>query len=196
VAERPDNEALLTLLSRALDDDRDAWREIVETHSGVMLAVAGRTFAAYGFRPVAQDAEDVVAAAWSSVLANDRRIVRQCLRNGQWLPMLYALVRNRAVDVMRAHKIATVPLDGVDVPEPAPGEPTEAFSSDLPALREAMDGLSPREQLLVRLFFLQGRRYREIADLTGIAQNSIGPTLGRALKKMRGALVRKRKEPR
>lgn len=176
------------LLRRVLDDDTDAWRELVQTHSGLMLAIARRTFGTYGFTPAEVDAEDVVAAAWSSVLANDRRIIRQCVGKAEWLPMLCVLVRNRAVDAMRARRIPTVPLDGVDVPEPRPDEPAEVYADRLPALRKAMEALSPREQTLVRLFFIQRRKYREIADLTGIAQNSIGPTLGRALAKLRGVL--------
>jgi RNA polymerase sigma factor (sigma-70 family) len=52
-----------------------------------------------------------------------------------------------------------------------------------------MRSLNARERTLVELFFLQGKKYREIAALTGVAQNSIGPTLGRALSKLRTALT-------
>jgi len=39
------------------------WLEVVQQHSGIMLAIAHRTFAAYGFHASAQDVEDAVAEA-------------------------------------------------------------------------------------------------------------------------------------
>ena len=56
---------------------------------------------------------------------------------------------------------------------------------DAGEIENALKTLTPREQNAVRLFFLHDRKYREIAALTGMPQNSIGPTLARALVKLR-----------
>lgn len=175
-------------LQQLMRDEPAAWTTLVRDYSGVLIRVAERTFASYGYKPVSQDAEDVVAVVWSNVLANDRRIIRQCLAKGHWLAMLYTLVRNRAVDVMRAHRLQTVPLDETHQPEQETDPEPEPPAPPPEQLREALQKLNERERTLVNLFFLQGKKYSEIAGLTGIAQNSIGPTLGRALAKMRFAM--------
>ena len=177
------------LLTRLLADDPAAWTTLVREYSGLLIGVANRIFAAYGYKPVTQDAEDVVAVVWSNVLAHDRRIIRRCRQQGHWLATLHALVRNRAVDVMRAHRLATVPFDETRIPEAEPDAAPDQPEIPSARLREAMSTLNARERTLVNLFFLQGKKYREIADLTGVSQNSIGPTLGRALAKLRTALT-------
>jgi RNA polymerase sigma factor (sigma-70 family) len=50
---------------------------------------------------------------------------------------------------------------------------------------EALRELSSKERIIVQLFYLKGKKYREIARLTGMNMNSIGPTLLRAVEKMR-----------
>jgi RNA polymerase sigma factor (sigma-70 family) len=177
------------ILTRLLHGDPAAWTTLIRDYSGLLIAVANRTFASYGYKPVTQDAEDVVAVVWSNVLANDHQIIRRCLKQGHWLATLYTLVRNRAIDVMRAHRLATVPLDETLIPEPEPASEPEPPAIPPAHLRQAMRSLNARERTLVELFFLQGKKYREIAALTGVAQNSIGPTLGRALSKLRTALT-------
>jgi RNA polymerase sigma factor (sigma-70 family) len=45
--------------------------------------------------------------------------------------------------------------------------------------------LPPRERLLIELFYLQDLSYHDIHQVSGIPENSIGPTLQRALKHLR-----------
>lgn len=185
------DDATSELLQQLLDDNPKAWTQLVAEYSSLLVRVANRTFAAYGFKPVTHDAEDVVSVVWSNVLANDRRIVRRCLENGRWLPTLYTLARNRAVDVMRATKMTTLPLDESQLPEPEIDKTSDEPDVSLEQLQTAMLTLNQREQTFINLFFLQSKKYHEIAALTGVAQNSIGPTLWRALTKLRGKLVPK-----
>jgi len=174
------------LLRSLLAGDASAWAELVGSHSGLLVAVARRTFATYGFSPVAQDADDVVAEVWANVLAADRRVLRRCLEHGHLLATLHTLVRNRAVDVMRGHRFKSLDLDASRLPEPVPDEDDDPIPPE--RLREALGALNDRERSIVELFHLQGRKYAEIARLTGIPMNSIGPTMGRALAKLRAAL--------
>lgn len=175
----------VALLKRLLRDDAAAWQELVRLYSGFLLAIARRSFAAYGVRPSGQDLEDAVADVWKNLLENDRRIVRNCLERGNLVQTLQVLARNRSVDIMRRRTQRTVSLTDHEEQHADRTAPSmlDSFSSD--ALREAMNALTPRERTLINLFFLQGKKYREIANLTGIPQNSIGPTLARALARLR-----------
>lgn len=172
------------VLKRLLAGDQAAWHTLVREHSGLLLAIARRTFAAHGFAASHHDAEDAVADVWRNLLDQDCRLVRLALENRSLVPMLVTLARNRAVDIMRRKRLPTVSLSDADAEPPAPPpEPAPPERLELPP--GALDALSPKERTCIRLFFLQGRRYREIESLTGIPVNSIGPTLGRALAKLR-----------
>lgn len=178
------------LLKRLLRRDQLAWNELVERYSGLLLAIVRGTFARYGFTPAAADVEDMVADVWQNLLANDLKIVRQCFQHGYFLQTLHVLARNRTIDMLRSRKLETVPLDGNEpaVEPPPPAIPAAGVDVSEAQLHQALVTLTPKERTLIALFFLQGKKYREIATLTGISMNSIGPTLGRALIKLRQVL--------
>lgn len=177
------------LLRRLLDHDAAAWRELVEGYTGFLLAMSRRTFASYGVRTDGQDFEDAVADVWKNLLENDLRLVRQCIERGNFVQTLQVLVRNRSIDLMRKRQNATIALnEGHAVTQPAAAS-TEA-DLEPGELARAMGELTARERTLVNLFFLQRKKYREISALTGIPQNSIGPTLARAVARLRQSLKR------
>lgn len=180
---------IAALVERLLRDERDAWREVVDEYAGFLFAVARRTFASYGYTAGVHDVEDCVAEVWHNVLAHDRRLLHQCRERGNLLQTLHVLARNRAIDCMRARKLSVRPLnewDGSDGPETG----THNQPAELPPvkLERVLGALALREKIIVSLFFLQRKKYREIAALTGIPQNTIGPTISRALAKMRKAI--------
>lgn len=174
------------LLRRLLADDPSAWRELVEKYSALLLAISRRTFGGYGFAVSDHDCEDVVAEVWGNLLRNNRQVIRQCLERKQVLPTLHVLTRNRTIDVMRRRKLVTQPLSEEFAEVPV--VETEAEELPVAQLRIALTQLSAKERTLVELFYLQKKKYREIELLTGISQNSVGPTLARALEKLRAKL--------
>ena len=183
--EHPDERLLL---QRLLADDPGAWSELVRTYTGLLLETSRRVFARYGFPASHHDCEDAVAAVWHNLLAHDRRQVRLCLERRNLLPTLYTLTRNRTVDSIRRQRLPVGPLPDDDVlAGDAPGDPP-LDDATLEAGLKALETLSPKERTVVQLFFLHGRRYRDIEALTGVPLNSIGPTLNRALEKLRRVL--------
>lgn len=184
VAAERDEEA--RLLDRLLADDPAAWRTLVASYTGLLLGVCRKTFAAYGFKAAGQDQEDVVAAVWKNTLENNRRVLRQCRARGNLPQTLCLLSRRRTIDWIRAHRNRFLPLMENDLPPETAEAPYRP--ADLPALPAAFRALNSKERTLLQLFFFQKKKYREIAVLTGIPQNSIGPTLGRALAKLRDLL--------
>ncbi len=187
-AETPDRAA--SLLPRLLAGDNRAWEELVSAHYGLLVGIARRTFATHGFAAAHQDAEDAVAAVWRNLLDQDGRLLRQAQSTGSLLPLLVTLTRHRAVDFMRRRKLFTVPLDDIHPHlEAAAADTTASTAETLEFPASALDVLNPKERNCIRLFFLQGRRYAEIEKLTGIPLNSIGPTLGRALAKLRAKIA-------
>lgn len=177
------------LVQRLLDDDSAAWRELVETYSPLLHQAARRTFRRYHFEADASDIEDAVADTWNSLVEKNFQALRRCLEQNNLLQSMIVITRNRCVDAMRRHKLNTVPLADEHFLLRADGT-AENASLDQEELHRAMAALSPRERTLVRLRFLHGRKYKEISQLTGITRNSIGPTLARAMVKLRDCLSR------
>lgn len=172
--------ALERLLERILNDDRDAWDRLVRDYTGFLTAIARKIFATYGAANVTHDIEDAVCEVWKNLIENDRRVIRLCLERHNFLQTLQVLTRNRCVDILRRRQN---PLAIDDVHPAQPETPKAEFSAE--EINRLLEELPQRERILITLFFLQGKKYREIADLTGIPQNSIGPTLARALARLR-----------
>jgi len=74
--------------------------------------------------------------------------------------------------------------------------PADTTAADMELLQNRdeverlLDELESSEAQLVRLYHLEGKSYGEISSLTGLSENSIGPTLSRARDKMRKAAVK------
>ncbi len=179
------------LLRRLASGDHDAWSDLVKTYTGLLFSLARNTFLRHGRHASHQDAEDAVAAAWKNILDNDMRLLNSCIERGEILPLLHTLVRNRSVDMMR--KMGSDPYSRTasgDMPEVA-DESGQDAAEESPSPKDvelAIESLSKKEQTCIRLFFLQERSYREIAEITGIPLNSIGPTIHRAVLKLRAIL--------
>ena len=67
--------------------------------------------------------------------------------------------------------------------DPAPA-PEERMSNHEEVLR-LLNTLDLQAAQIVRMYHMEGKTYREISDLVGVPENSIGPTLSRARIKMR-----------
>jgi RNA polymerase sigma-70 factor (ECF subfamily) len=178
------------LLEGVLDESVEAWEVLVRRYSGLLLSLARRTFAAYGYEASEADVEDAVAEVWANLLEKDRRVARQCRQRANLPQTLHVLARHRSVDLMR-RRGRQEPVDFQADPRrcllPVVEAPPE--EDDRPRrVRQAIEQLSERQRRLVRLFFLQGRSYREIEALTAIPGNSIGPTLSRAVARLKRLL--------
>lgn len=175
--------ALDPLLERILNDDRDAWDRLVRDYSGFLTAIARKIFASYGSANATHDIEDAVCDVWKNLIENDRRVIRLCLERGNFLQTLQVLTRNRSVDILRRRQNN---LAIHDIQPAQPQHEPPAFSAE--EIARLVEELPQRERTLITLFFLQGKKYRQIADLTGIPQNSIGPTIARALARLRKSI--------
>jgi DNA-directed RNA polymerase specialized sigma24 family protein len=152
-------------------------------------------------------ARDVVQDTFLRLCRQDQHTL-----DGNLAPWLYAVCRNRAVDILRKDH-GEQPLDGVDVedvlagppaleeapapPEsgppgspalgpPASGPPALAGSS--PSLTTALSRLSRNQQEVIRLKFQHGLKYREIAEVTGLSVTNVGFLIHTGIKKLRAAL--------
>jgi RNA polymerase sigma factor (sigma-70 family) len=176
VDDRSDS-VLLSLVVGGGHDRPNAWRTLVERHSGRMYAVA-RSFALD-----AATAEDLVQTAWLRLLER----TDQLRDNASVGPWLCTVVRNEARKLVTRRR--TVPVADAFDYRPDPGQPPDAGLLErerLVALRLAFSRISDDCRQLLRLVTAEPRlSYDEVAAATGRPRGSLGPTRQRCLDQLR-----------
>jgi RNA polymerase sigma-70 factor (ECF subfamily) len=184
----PDSNALKDLLSRTAEGDHAAFAGVYDrTHAhlfGVALRMLGRE----------QAAEDVLQEAFVSVWKNAASY-RSSVGGQDIQPMtwLIAIVRNKALDALRARKRlkeSDLPQDAIqDGKDEAPsaldllGRAAEALQ--IQGCIQAMDG-THRQSLA--LAYYQGLSHSEVAAQMGAPLGSVKAWIRRGLDKLKACL--------
>ncbi len=131
-------------------------------------------------------ARDVVQDTFVRLLSTER--APQDNHVAQWL---FAVCRNRALDVIRKEKRMSTMSDSFadaqssgEAAPPAAAEKRETYDRAVDALADLPDV----QQEVVRLKFQNGFTYRQIAEITGRSASNVGFLLHTALKTIRGKL--------
>ncbi len=100
-----------------------------------------------------------------------------------------AIVRNRAIDRLRAHRLAgiRVPLeDGLEIADDRPDPLAHATrESDAERLRRCLGALDLRAQRFITRTFFEGLRYEELAQEETVPLGTVKTVIRRGLMKLR-----------
>ncbi|WFG43615.1 RNA polymerase sigma factor [Pseudonocardia alni] len=175
------------LLTRARTGDAEAWAELVDRYTPLLLSRAARC----GLQRA--DADDAAQATWLALLTH-AGTVRDGARLGGWL----ATTMTRECLRVARRGADPDPDLGTALADPAPG-PDEVVADavdtgrDTAALRVALAGLpEPRRRLLGELFAEPRRPYADIGRRCAVPVGSIGPVRARLLHRLRGELTAQR----
>ena len=161
----------------------DALGELYDRYASTALATALRVV---GSR---EEAEDVVHEAFVAVW---RKIDRFDAERGALRAWLMTVVRNRAIDRVRARR-PRMDLDDADersLLRTGPNPTWEAALARASAaeIQAALGALPDEQRQAVELAYFEGYTYREVADLTGVPPGTANGRLRLALAKLREAL--------
>jgi RNA polymerase sigma-70 factor (ECF subfamily) len=147
-------------------------------------AEARRQLLRYRGKAAAADVEDATQEVFAQLVRNDARTLRQFRQDSSLSTWLAYVVRSVCRQLSGRERGTQAVYEEISIPPPT--------EEDLPieGLKEALAGLPLRDQRLLRLFFHEGKKYREIALELGISINSVGPLLARALGAARRRLAR------
>lgn len=179
------------LIEALRQGSNDAWTELVNRYLKLVCHVVRRTLSTYGRRNE-QDVEDVAHEFFTHLCRDQYRALATIGAPWDLKAWLAIGARRRAIDHVRKRQPASVSLetrqneDGMALSEAVAAKPAaEADPAEQQAaVAEALGSLSPKERLIVQLFYLKGLKYKEISKITGVNMNSISPTLMRAVEKM------------
>ena len=177
-----------SVVARARDGDRDAFRVLVETHSRYVFSLAHR------MTGNAQDAEDVVQEAW---LKAHKQLSRFEAR-ADFRTWMHRITVNCSIDLIRARRHredAHDPLDLEQGPlsdigseaQPTP-ERVAASTQISDRVNQALALLTALERAAFTLRHVEGMSIEEVGAKLGLKTSATKHSIFRAVKKMRAAL--------
>jgi RNA polymerase sigma factor (sigma-70 family) len=180
---RRSHEWLAAHLRQAATGDERAWSELITEFEGMLWAIAR------GHRLSHADRADVVQTTWLRLAENLGRL-REPRRLGAWLA---TTARRECLRSLRA--------SARELPDAEPPEIVDANTPPIDralieaergaALRSALRRLPDRDQTLLQMLVAESPpSYQQIGLELEMPIGSIGPTRGRALKRLRRELER------
>jgi len=168
------------LVDRVRRSDSNALGDLYDRHASSALATAMRVVADL------QVAEDVVHDAFITVW---QKAGTFDARRGTLRSWLLTIVRNRAIDRLRARRpsIDIETADTASLSHSSANPTWEAVLARTSAaeLRSVLDGLPDAQRRAIELAYFEGYTYREIALITGVPRGTANGRLRLALAKLR-----------
>jgi len=179
------------LLARCLRRSLGAWEEFLARYRDGLRRAARITLIRVTGSASDDEVEAVVGAVLLALVKDDFAPLRAFAGRSSLEGYLNAITTRVALNHLRTERrkgwLRFRPLDAAaEAPAPDPAEAADPQA--LARLRQAMDQLPPRDQLILKLFHLDGAGYKEIASLMGLSVNAVSPALIRARQRIRALL--------
>jgi len=169
------------IIRRALRGDDEAFESVIRSTGRKIFALA------YGILQDAAEAEDVAQETFLKAHRN-----RWLLRDPEKFPSwLFAVARNRSLDLLRRRRLRPLPLeDEGHLEEGSTRRPDESQEQDgrLEEIRLCLAGLPERYRTALTLRYLENLDASSIEQAMGITNGALRGILGRALAAMRKSL--------
>lgn len=174
-----------SLLQRCLARKPRAWEDFVDRFMGLVVHVVNHSIQSRSLRLSPEDREDLVAQVFLTIVKDDLSVLRHFRGESSLATYLTVIARRVVVaDLLRQRHNGS--QHGHDQHEMAmAGAEAEQRVSNRDEVERMMADLDSAEANIVRMYHLEGKSYQEISSAVGMPENSVGPTLSRARRKMR-----------
>lgn len=168
-----------TLVAKAKQGDEQAFGRIYELYFKKIY-----TFIFYriSHKQVAEDlAEDVFTKAWSNI---------KSVKDESFTGWLYSIAKNRVIDHYRKERVTVdiFALENLIVSEQDIGEATNHVMNRK-LLIELIKKLTPEQQIIIQLKFIEDLSNKEISELISKSEESIRVLQHRAIQKLQKLLA-------
>lgn len=185
------------LLRRCLADEPESWKDFVDRFSGLFVHVIRHTAHSRSVPLTPEDEDDLLAEIFLKILENNAEVLRKFRQKSSLAWYLTVICRRISVQEItrrrKAEALGHVAAHRSHVPQmsaaTSPTPPAQERVDNEEEIQHMMEDLPPTDAAVVRLHYLEGRSYREIATILGIPENSIGPTISRAKERLRAKKV-------
>ncbi len=181
------------LIDRCLRKEPGAWKDFVDRYMGLIYHVIEHVAYARSRLLTAEDVEDIAAEIFLKIVDSDYAVLRK-FKGISSLPTYLTVIARRIcvkqlVRRQREEVLGHTKAHRASVDDGASDEVEAILTAD--EVERMLDDLSDREAEVVRLYHLKFMNYRQIAKQLGLTENSIGPILAKARKKLRDAAEQK-----
>lgn len=175
------------ILDRCLQREPGAWEDFVDRFLGVFVHVISNTAYARSVKISQADIEDLCSEIFVTLLKNEFAVLRHFKGQSSLASYLVVVARRIVVKslVKRKQMEAIGHVDARNSALAATAGDAVQQIVDSDEVRRLLSHLPASEANIVRLYHLENKSYREISNILGIPENSIGPTLHRAKAKMK-----------
>jgi RNA polymerase sigma-70 factor, ECF subfamily len=181
-----------SLLQRCLARKPRAWEDFVDRFMGLVVHVVNHSAQSRSLRVTSEDREDMVAHVFLAIVKDDLAVLRN-FRGGSSLATYLTVIARRVVihELLKQKSPARLDTNGshsnVALADGDSDREPEQRVSDREEVERLLEELDGAEAKIVRMYHLEGKSYQEISTAVGMPENSVGPTLSRARRKMRRA---------
>jgi RNA polymerase sigma-70 factor, ECF subfamily len=183
------------LLARCVRGVPSAWEEFLARYRDVLERAARATLLRVIGSVREDDLEAIVETTLLGIVKDDFATLRSFAGRSSLSGYLQAVTTKVALNHVRGERrkgwLRFRPLDAA-ADAPAADPPAAEDPQRMAALQRALEELPARDQLILKLFHLDGAGYKEIASLLGLSPNAVSPALIRARQKLRALLERDR----
>jgi RNA polymerase sigma-70 factor, ECF subfamily len=177
------------LLQRCLARKPRAWEDFVDRYMGLVVHVVNHSAQSRSLRLTPEDREDLAAQVFLNIVRDDLAILRHFRGESSLATYLTVIARRVVVHEILQQKSPSR-LDNhnshnTDHAMAVVGSEVEQRVSDREQVEKLLAELDGAEAKVVRMYHLEGKSYQEISSAVGMPENSVGPTLSRARRKMR-----------
>jgi RNA polymerase sigma-70 factor (ECF subfamily) len=175
------------LLDRCLRKEPGAWNDFVDRYMGLIYHVIHHVSHARSIVLSPADIEDLAADVLLGIVDDDYAALRH-FKGTSSLPTYLTVIARRICvrQVVKRHREAE--LGHAQAHRAGLGSEESGEAESIATAEEVermLEHLSPREAEVVRLYHLQYLNYRQIGKQLGIPENSVGPILAKARRRLR-----------
>jgi len=173
--------------------DDQAWSALIDKYGGYVQCAIRRKLLSSSDQRYTEDANDIFQSVFHTLLKDDCRALRQLRHRDRIAGWLGSIAVNKTLDFLRSR---TVERRGQATLREQPSlysTPRDHDPARRDLHRKVLDLLAElphEEQVTLRLYYLHGEKYREIAEMTNTPINTVSSRLHRAKQRIREILMR------
>jgi RNA polymerase sigma-70 factor (ECF subfamily) len=161
---------------------------------GLIVHVVNHSAQAKSIRLTSEDREDLVGVVFLGIIKDEFAVLRHFRGESSLATYLtviarrvvvHELLKNKQNSRLSLAKLDHGPANGDSTHGAAAPHHAEQRLSDRDQIDRLLEELDGTEAQIVRMYHLEGKSYEEISSAVGMPENSVGPTLSRARRKMR-----------
>jgi RNA polymerase sigma-70 factor, ECF subfamily len=177
------------LIDRCLRKEPGAWNNFVDRYMGLIYHVIQHVAYARSRLLSAEDVEDIGAEILLKIVDSDYAILKN-FKGISSLPTYLTVIARRICvkELVKRHReeeLGHTNAHRASVDDGASGEIEAILTAE--EVERMLEDLSDREAEVVRMYHLKFMNYRQIGKKLGLPENSIGPILAKARKKIHEA---------